>query len=424
MKQVMQIVYMLFFISLLLQKGFPQTMADEPLSDPFSQAKFVPDIAAIVDVTYVQRSLEDFTHYGIPGFKDADSKTSDHENHEDELNQNNGFNLNYAEISFYSQVDPFFDMFAVLHASTEGAEIEEAYFTTQQLPFGFKIKGGKFLSSIGRLNDKHAHYWDFADLPLVYKAFFGSQLNEIGIQLDWIVPLPFYVLLGAEALRGENETSFGTNGFTVENITTIDDANKSNVYTAFVKSSFDISNFTVLAGASGIYGTSRIDHGIGNDTKVAGDHGFYGKTYMAIGDITIRYDFNSYQYIYLQTEYIYRNQDGDLYSYDGSINSKSNFDAKQSGLYTQVVARLNQLWRIGLRYDLLAQNDVNTHHHLTNNLPRYSSMIEYNPSEFSRFRLQYNYDKSLYSESGTNKPNHEIIVQANITIGAHGAHSF
>ncbi len=420
----MQIVYMLFFISLLLQKGFPQTMADEPLSDPFSQAKFVPDIAAIVDVTYVQRSLEDFTHYGIPGFKDADSKTSDHENHEDELNQNNGFNLNYAEISFYSQVDPFFDMFAVLHASTEGAEIEEAYFTTQQLPFGFKIKGGKFLSSIGRLNDKHAHYWDFADLPLVYKAFFGSQLNEIGIQLDWIVPLPFYVLLGAEALRGENETSFGTNGFTVENITTIDDANKPNVYTAFVKSSFDISNFTVLAGASGIYGTSRIDHGIGNDTKVAGDHGFYGKTYMAIGDITIRYDFNSYQYIYLQTEYIYRNQDGDLYSYDGSINSKSNFDAKQSGLYTQVVARLNQLWRIGLRYDLLAQNDVNTHHHLTNNLPRYSSMIEYNPSEFSRFRLQYNYDKSLYSESGTNKPNHEIIVQANITIGAHGAHSF
>ena len=424
MKQVMQIVYMLFFISLLLQKGYPQTMADEPLSDPFSQAKFVPDIAAIVDVTYVQRSLEDFTHYGIPGFKDADSKTSDYENHEDELNQNNGFNLNYAEISFYSQVDPFFDMFAVLHASTEGAEIEEAYFTTQQLPFGFKIKGGKFLSSIGRLNDKHAHYWDFADLPLVYKAFFGSQLNEIGIQLDWIVPLPFYVLLGAEALRGENETSFGTNGFTVENITTIDDANKPNVYTAFVKSSFDISNFTVLAGASGIYGTSRIDHGIGNDTKVAGDHGFYGKTYMAIGDITIRYDFNSYQYIYLQTEYIYRNQDGDLYSYDGSINSKSNFDAKQSGLYTQVVARLNQLWRIGLRYDLLAQNDVNTHHHLTNNLPRYSSMIEYNPSEFSRFRLQYNYDKSLYSESGTNKPNHEIIVQANITIGAHGAHSF
>lgn len=424
MKQVMQIVYMLFFISLLLQKGYPQTMADGQTSDPFSQAKFVPDIAAIVDVTYVQRSLEDFTHYGIPGFKDADSKTSDHENHEDELNQNNGFNLNYAEISFYSQVDPFFDMFAVLHASTEGAEIEEAYFTTQQLPFGFKIKGGKFLSSIGRLNDKHAHYWDFADLPLVYKAFFGSQLNEIGIQLDWIVPLPFYVLLGAEALRGENETSFGTNGFTVENITTIDDANKPNVYTAFVKSSFDISNFTVLAGASGIYGTSRIDHGIGNDTKVAGDHGFYGKTYMAIGDITIRYDFNSYQYIYLQTEYIYRNQDGDLYSYDGSINSKSNFDAKQSGLYTQVVARLNQLWRIGLRYDLLAQNDVNTHHHLTNNLPRYSSMIEYNPSEFSRFRLQYNYDKSLYSESGTNKPNHEIIVQANITIGAHGAHSF
>lgn len=415
----MQRLYILY-IAFTMAVGFSSvTIAQENqnISDPFSQAKFVPDVAVIVDTAYAYRTVKDFTTYEQPGFIHHHEESGEH--HEHDFNQSNGFNFNYAEISFYSQVDPYFDLFAVIHASTDGAEVEEAYFTTQQLPFGFKIKGGKFLSAIGRLNDRHAHYWDFADMPLIYKAFFGPQLNEIGVQVNWIAPLPFYVLIGSEILKGENEASFGTEGFSNKDIS-VEEANYPNVYISFIKTSFDIGNLTLLLGGSGIYGKSRINHGI----DVIGGHAFYGTTYIVGADLTIRYDFNSYQYIALQSEYLYRYKDGDFYKYDGSTTTTEDFTAKQSGLYSQLIIRTGKLTRIGLRYDLLAQNNVNIESGLPTNLPRYSAMLEYNPTEFSRFRLQYNLDKTLYNETGNNKTNHEIIVQCNVSIGAHGAHSF
>lgn len=412
---------MLLLLSLSLPLPYSHLYAQETLtniSDPFSQSKFVPDIAVIVDLGYAYNSQKDFDTYERPGFihhHDAE------EHHEHGFFQDSGFNFNYAEISFYAPVDPFFDLFAVVHTGTDGAEIEEAYFTTLQLPWGFKIKGGKFLSAIGRINDRHAHYWDFADLPLVYQAFFGSQLNEIGVQVNWLAPLPFYLLIGGEILKGENEASFGTEGFAPGTpYSSIEDAEYPNVCTSYIKTSFDLGNFTLLLGASGIYGKTRTNHSI--DT--AGGHAFYGTSYIAGADITLRYDVNSYQYIALQSEYLYRYKNGDLYENSGGTITKDDLTAKQSGLYSQLIVRTGKVTRLGLRYDLLAKNDMSDNHEAKENLPRYTAMAEYNPTEFSRFRIQYSYDKSLYDEYGYNKINHQIIVQCNLSIGAHGAHSF
>lgn len=406
---------------LLLQKTIlPLSAKNNNTSDPFSQAKFVPDITVIVDTSYAYNSQKDFNEYERPGFMHHHEKNDEH--HELGYNQNN-FNFNYVEISFYSQVDSYFDLFAVIHAGTESADVEEAYFTTLQLPFGLKIKGGKFLSAIGRINNQHAHYWDFTDVPLVYQAFFGSQLNEIGVQINWLAPLPFYFLMGVEILKGQNESSFGTNGFEFESsapFTPIEDAVYPNVYTSFIKTSFDTGKLTLLLGATGVYGTSRINHGI--DT--AGGHAFYGNTYIAGADITLRYDFNSYQYIALQSEYMYRYKNGNVYEYDGTATTKDDFIAKQSGLYSQFIIQTGKLIRLGFRYDLLAHNDININTDVKSNLPRYTTMLEYNPTEFSRLRLQYSYDKSLYDQRGTNMVNHQIILQCNLSIGAHGAHSF
>ncbi len=69
----------------------------------------------------------------------------------------------------------------------------------KSLPWGFQVKGGKFRSSFGRLNVQHEHVWDFADAPLVNRAFFGEDgLVEKGVQINWLAPTPFYLLLGAE----------------------------------------------------------------------------------------------------------------------------------------------------------------------------------------------------------------------------------
>ena len=58
------------------------------------------------------------------------------------------------------------------------------------------------------------------------------------------------------------------------------------------------------------------------------------------------------------------------------------------------------------------------------NLDRYSVMAEYNPSEFSRIRLQYNVNQALYDDVEGQKDVKSLILQFNYAIGAHGAHAF
>ena len=105
-------------------------------------------------------------------------------------------------------------------------------------------------------------------------------------------------------------------------------------------------------------------------------------------------------------------------------------DKHHSGFYTQLVAKLDQLWRVGIRYDLMIQNDVSlngTDQHMPSNLPRYSAMIEYSPTEFSRLRLQVDKDLSRYVQTSggwSQQPYTQLVLQANLTIGAHGAHAF
>jgi hypothetical protein len=81
---------------------------------------------------------------------------------------------------------------------------------------------------------------------------------------------------------------------------------------------------------------------------------------------------------------------------------------------------------VGGRFDLLAQNSVaidGVDQPLENMLPRYTAMLEFSPTEFSRFRLQYDYDRSRYL-GGAQKDVHEVLLQVNIAVGPHGAHSF
>ena len=65
-------------------------------------------------------------------------------------------------------------------------------------------QGGSFLSSIGYLNDKHAHTWDFVNQPLAYQAFLGGQFGDDGLQLKWLAPTDFYLQFGAEVGSGLN----------------------------------------------------------------------------------------------------------------------------------------------------------------------------------------------------------------------------
>jgi len=410
-----------------LQNLQTESSIDKILSNPFSQAKFVPDISLIVDFSYVNRSLTDDTYKSvqIPGFNHGFFHDG-----ESPLNAERGFNFNYSEMYIASTVDPYIDLVGVFHLHKDGFEIEEGYFQTRDLPYNLKLKGGKFYSEFGRLNKQHHHVWNFADAPLIYRAVFGEEnLNETGIQLSWLAPTPFFLLTGFEVFQGDNENNFNRNGFIVntkkggsgDNIK-ISDTKKPNLFTFFIKPSFDIGNTSILTGVSYAQGKTRINHLEDDDPHaLSGDTKIYGF------ELTARHTLDSYRYLLLQSEYIYRKFDGTKFGYDNNDDLQTQrLEKKQAGFYVEGIYKFAQRWRAGLRYDLINKNDVfvnGRNMNLPESMDKYSAMIDFLPSEFSRIRLQYNYDKSLFI-GNDRKPNHEIILQFNLAIGAHGAHGF
>ncbi|MBA4393648.1 MAG: hypothetical protein C0407_08865 [Desulfobacca sp.] len=412
-----------------LEIAYPITPIDQKYSQipkplevvSFSQSKFVPDISFIVDGAYVSRNVNDETFRKLTVPEWIPSGIS---------SPNRGFNLNYGEMHIYSPVDPYFDLTATIPFSESGVELEEAYFRTRALPWGFQIKGGKFRSSFGRINVQHRHLWDFADAPLINRAFFGEDgLVEKGVQVNWLAPTPFYLLLGGEILQGENTASFGTNAISLEKNSfsfAKDSAQQPNLFLSFIKSSVDIGSLSLLGGLSYAQGQTRQNGDNGSINQSA-----YGDTKIFGLDLTAKYFIDSYRYVSWQNEFMHRymnlNVGMDPAPADPT-QSLSIFgkELKQSGFYSQLVYRFAQRWRTGVRYDLLNQNDVYINGQkqtLPGDLDRISAMLEFKPTEFSTLRLQFNRDNSLFN--GTERePVNSIFLQFNMAIGAHGAHAY
>ncbi len=413
---------------------------------PFSQVKFNPDLALIVDMSAVYRSLSDdvLEKTRIKGFSHPGGSDDTH-NHVS-ANANIGFNLNYAELALMATVDPFFELAGIFHASPTGFEIEEAYFKTTSIPGGFGLKAGKFLSGFGKLNGQHAHQWDFTDQPLPYHGIFGDEgLNEPGAQLTWVAPADFFLTIGAEALQGANETSFGTRKFHDPlKMQRVGSSRGPNAYTAFLKTSFDVDDLTVVVGASGAMGTARRYHeldavdldAINVETYGCLGQGIRATTWIAGTELVMKYFIDSNRYVSFQGEGLYRIQQGrffytSLFSVNGTdiiATPKMAYYARHWGAYGQIIVKPFLQWRFGARFDALGTEVYRVAGTRKKNEPlllyRASGMIDYHPSEFSLFRLQYNYDRSRTNRYNHGRPGHEVVLQANISIGAHGAHPF
>ena len=339
-------------------------------SNSFNQKDFIPDIALILNASAVSRDIKNsqYEGYGIDGFVE--------ETEEIPFNKNRGFNLNYAEFSMHSTVDPYFDADAIFHLHPDEFEIEEAYITTRKLPANLQIKAGQFRSGFGRINSIHQHAQHFTSQPLVYEAMLGVEgIKDAGIALHWVAPTDNYIMAGVEALQGSNELSFG---YPEEN----------NLFVGYLKTGFDLGeSSTVLTGASVAKGKTE-------DNK---DSSIYG------AELTLKYILDSYSSLSWQSEYLYRDRD----------------DAKQAGLYSQLVYNMNSSWEIGARYDAITKNLKNQ----PDDLKKYSAIIDYKPFEFSKLRLQYTLDKSK-SFGGKRKDENQITLEFLIEAGAHGAHAF
>jgi len=134
----------------------------------------------------------------------------------------------------------------------------------------------------------------------------------------------------------------------------------------------------------------------------------------------------------LQGEYFQRRESGTL-AFDATgvegltpLNIADSYSTSQSGWYLQGVYQFMPQWRIGLRFDRLNGGTVNVgaanHGNVQSvdyNPSRGSLMLDYNPSEFSRVRLQLGQDKSRRDVT-----ENQVFIQYIYSLGAHGAHRF
>ena len=358
-------------------------------SSSFSQAAYLPDIGLVLDMSALSRNIDNTAYLtqAMPGFLQSDP------NGDFPFNKDNGFNLNYAEVSMHSVVDPYFDVFAVFHIHPTAIEVEEAYVRTRALPYSLLVKAGKFKSDFGRINAKHQHSWAFSSQPLIYAGLFGPDgISDPGVQLQWIAPTNTYLMAGVEAMQGTNTQSFGN-------------VERNNLYIGYLKSSVDLTDdISVLGGISGVTGKNP-----------NGNTNVYG------ADLTVRAELGNYSSLVWQSEYLKRDMDNNMTS-----GLKKD---KQAGVYSELIYNIDENWATGARYDRIVQNDVGDMSLYapagvnTNNLDRTTVMLQYKPFEFSRLRLEYTDDRSKIID-GQRKNIQEVMLNLTIEAGSHGAHAY
>lgn len=384
---------------------------------------FNPEMSVIVDMFYhSDDSDEGISHVAgeISGFGHVHSGGGHHHH-----GVTDGFNLRHLELQFSATVDPYFKASAIAAVSEESAEMETAEMETTCLPWGFKLRGGKFFSDFGYINAQHSHQWDFTDQPLIYQLCLGGHgLNDKGMQLSWLAPVPFYLLAGVEAFDGNNETMFSYSG---EEPLPVHDGPRLGV--AWLKLSPDLPGGHALqlgvSAASGKHQESHDGNGDGTeDHWLDGDNSFLG------GDVVYKYNspmaYGEGDFI-LQGEYFSRKKDLELAAHDllPELSGNKRVD-EQDGYYVQSVYGFLPRWRGGLRWEqtgLTSKADLpdGTSEEYGSS-SRAGAMVDFTPSEFSRLRLQVN--RGSYETTEGTEDVTEVYLQWMISMGAHAAHKF
>ena len=345
---------------------------------------------------------------------------------------NRGLSLAETELVFSANIDPNFrgTLIAAL-APDDSIGVEEGFIQSIGLSHGLGIKAGRFFSSVGYQNEIHAHAWDFTDAPLANKVLLGNQLADDGVQVKWVAPTETFVELGAEIGRGRAFP--GSNR----------DKNGAGAGNLFAHLGGDIGASTAWRlGLSHLRTTAQnrnYDDLDSTGTQV--NNSFDGSSRLWGLDGVLKWAPNGnpgYNNFKLQGEYFLRREDGN-FTYNTAnaagatrATQTDTLRSAQSGWYAQGVYQFMPMWRAGYRYDRLNSGTVKlglvdsgalaaadfpiyAAHKATRN----TLMLDFNPSEFSRLRLQFASDKSRLGAT-----DNQVFLQYIISLGAHGAHKF
>jgi hypothetical protein len=371
---------------------------------------FNPAMSLILSGLYTNTS-QDPSRYAVTGFQlPAGAEVGP---------STRGFSLAETELGFSASIDPWLRGAAQISLGADNAvSVEEAYVQTTALDNGFALKAGRFFSGIGYLNSQHAHAWDFVDNPLAYQALLGTQYGDDGLQLSWLAPTDQFIELGLELGRGRSfpggDNSRNGAGMAALTAHTGGDLGDSHSWR------LGLSTLKARADAQQMVGTSANGSAL---TSL-----FSGSTRVWVADAVWKWAPNgnaSRTSFKLQGEYLRSTRSGHLLIDPGGADSSGAYQATQSGWYLQAVYQFMPRWRLGLRTERL---DAGTPDYGLNAgqfagsdyRPRKNTlMLDFNPSEFSRLRLQLADDRSREGFS-----DRQLFLQYQMSLGAHGAHGY
>ncbi len=336
-----------------------------------------------------------------------------------------GFTLPNEEIFLDGAVDPYFKgvadiVFKLDQDNATEVELEEVYLTTSSLPWNLQAKAGQFFSEFGRINQQHPHAWDFVDQPLVIGRMFGPEgLRNPGARLSWLVPTPFYseVFLTAQNSHGGTAFSFRNTEDALFGRTPVDRPVRNPgdlLYVPRYVASYDLTDSqTIVAGVSGAFGPNAS----ATDTRTQ----IYG------ADLYWKWkppwQSGGFPFLSWQTEALGRRYEAGagLLERAGmatvALPRETLFDW---GVYSQLLYGFRPRWVAGLRGDWVS-GDRGTFSPDENRADRFriSPDLTFYPTEFSKLRLQYNYDHGQLRGDDSS-----VWMQVEFLLGSHAAHKF
>ena len=127
------------------------------------------------------------------------------------------FSLQSGELFISAPIDPFLRGYASLNASSdEGFGLEEAALITTSLPWNLTVKGGRFMSDVGRMPHWHNEQLPFVNRPESIERMFGGETISEGAEVTWLAPIDHYVRVTTglyNTIGAENSDELFDNGF-------------------------------------------------------------------------------------------------------------------------------------------------------------------------------------------------------------------
>lgn len=303
-----------------------------------------------------------------------------------------GAELQELELQFLANVDPYFTANVILAIpSGETLEIEEAIVSLVPQPLGLGVRGGKMRQAFGRENPLHTHRLPFIERSLMGDDVFGDEgLSEVGLEVSWLAPVPWYALLTATGIDGANPAIFGSP--------------EARDFAGFfaLKNVFDLTDdITLEAGVSYALG-NNLDRRL---AQALGAHLFF-KWRPARNAVN-----NS----------VTLGLEGLLARRPSSPDNPEPPPYETAGFYGYLQVQLYRGWYVSGRFEFVGHQGVPTDEGIETDLTmRQSAVLVFAPTEFSAFRLQV----SVTEPPALGPPVVTGMLQMNFTIGAHPAHEY